>query len=72
MITRSLIVIALFATASCGDGPANEAKVNDDAIADVSKEQVAEQKQSIEQAAEEATKLIEAEAKAEVDAATAE
>ena len=35
----------------------------------VQKEELAEQKLSIEQAAEEATKLIEADAKAEIDAA---
>lgn len=46
--------------------------MSDDATADVSKEQVAERKRSIEEAAEAATKLIEADAKAEVETANAE
>ena len=72
MITRRLIVFALFATAGCGDGPARDSRMSDDATADVGKEQVAERKRSIEEAAEEATKLIEADAKAEVNTADAE
>jgi hypothetical protein len=57
--------------AGCGDTAPTEADKAGDAgtPAATQKEEVAEQKLTIEQAAEEATKLIEADAKAEIDAA---
>jgi hypothetical protein len=57
--------------AGCGDtAPTEEDKAGDaDTPAATQKEELAEQKLTIEQAAEEATKLIEADAKAEIDAA---
>jgi hypothetical protein len=56
--------------AGCGDTAPTEAGKTDDADtpAAAQKEELAEQKLTIEQAAEEATKLIEADAKAEIDA----
>ena len=56
--------------AGCGDTAPTEAdKAGDaDKAANTQKEELAEQKLTIEQAAEEATKLIEADAKAEIDA----
>ena len=56
--------------AGCGDTAPTEAnKAGDaDTEANTQKEELAEQKLTIEQAAEEATKLIEADAKAEIDA----
>jgi hypothetical protein len=55
----------------CGDTAPTEAEKADDADtpAITQKDELAEQKLTIEQAAEEATKLIEADAKAEIDAA---
>ncbi len=55
----------------CGDTAPTEAEKADDADTPVvtQKDELAEQKLTIEQAAEEATKLIEADAKAEIDAA---
>lgn len=57
----------------CGDTTPTEAGKPDDADTPeaVQKKELAAQKLSIEQAAEEATKLIEADAKAEIDAANA-
>lgn len=57
----------------CGDTPPGEAGKTDgaDTAAVTPKDALAEQKLNIEQAAEEATKLIEADAKAEIDAANA-
>jgi hypothetical protein len=57
--------------AGCGDTAPTEADKAGDAgtPAATQKEEVAEQRLTIEQAAEEATKLIEADAKAEIDAA---
>ncbi len=57
--------------AGCGDTAPTEAGKTDDADtpAATQKEDLAQQKLTIEQAAEEATKLIEADAKAEIDAA---
>lgn len=72
MIIRGVIVVALLLTASCGEAPAGDTKVIEDTTADVGKAEVAAQKKSIEEAAEAATKLIEADAKAEVDAAAAD
>lgn len=59
--------------AGCGDTAPTEAGKTDDAGAPkvAQKDELAEQKLTIEQAAEEATKLIEADAKAEIDAANA-
>jgi hypothetical protein len=59
--------------AGCGDTDPTEAGKPDDADTPeaVQKKELAAQKLSIEQAAEEATKLIEADAKAEIDAANA-
>jgi hypothetical protein len=56
--------------AGCGDTAPTEADKAGDAgtPANTQKEELAEQKLTIEQAAEEATKLIEADAKAEIDA----
>lgn len=57
--------------AGCGDTAPTEAGKTDDADthAVTQKDELAQQKLTIEQAAEEATKLIEADAKAEIDAA---
>ena len=59
--------------AGCGDTAPTEAdKAGDPGAPKVTqKDELAEQKLTIEQAAEEATKLIEADAKAEIDAANA-
>lgn len=67
-----VLAFALLLTASCGEAPADDNKTGDNAAVDVAKDQVTAQKRSIEEAAEEATKLIEADAKAEIDAAAAE
>ncbi|MFN3452380.1 MAG: hypothetical protein ACK4ZE_09515 [Sphingorhabdus sp.] len=58
----------------CGVTPPTEAGKTDlaDTPEDAQKKELAEQKLTIEQAAEEATKLIEADAKAEIDAANAD
>lgn len=72
MIIREIAVVILLLTTSCGAAPTNDAKLNGDTPIDVGKEEIAQQKRSIEEAAEEATKLIEADAKAEVDAAAEE
>lgn len=60
--------------AGCGDTPPAEAGKTDDADTPevAQKKELADQKLTIEQAAEEATKLIEADAKAEIDAANAD
>ncbi len=60
--------------AGCGDTAPTEAdKAGDaDTPAVTPTDELAEQKLTIEQAAEEATKLIEADAKAEMDAANAD
>ena len=57
--------------AGCGDTAPTEAEKADaaDTPAVTQKDELAEQKLTIEQAAEQATKLIEADAKAESDAA---
>ena len=66
-----LLLLAFLAVAGCKETPAaNETKsTSDDASAISQKDELAQQKLTIEQAAEEATKLIEADAKAEIDAA---
>lgn len=71
-MARGIIVAALLLTASCGEAPLNKGKTETDASAETDEQLVAEHKKSIEAAAEEATKLIEADAKAEIDAAVAD
>lgn len=71
---KHVFVLALMLmVGGCGDTPPAEAGNTDDAdtAAVTQKDALAEQKLNIEQAAEEATKLIEADAKAEIDAANA-
>lgn len=72
MIKHGVLTSALLLIAGCGEAPAGDNKTGDNAAVDVAKDQVTAQKKSIEEAAEEATKLIEADAKAEIDAAAAE
>lgn len=72
MIKHGVLTSALLLSAGCGEAPAGDNKTGDNAAVDVAKDQVTAQKKSIEEAAEEATKLIEADAKAEIDAAAAE
>ncbi len=71
MRARALLISVLLLTASCGDSPADDKEAASNVPAETSELLVSEQKKSIEEAAEEATKLIEADAKAEIDAATA-
>lgn len=59
-------------TASCGEAPVADTKEASGAPGETDARLVADQKKSIEAAAEEATKLIEADAKAEIDAAVAD
>lgn len=72
MIARVFIVTALLFTASCGEPPSTDTKAEIDAAAEADEELVAERQKSIEEAAEEATKIIEADAKAEIDAAVSD
>lgn len=71
---RELVLALILLVAGCGDTPPTEAgKTDDGDTPEVArKEELAQQKLSIEQAAEEATKLIEADAKAEIDAAASD
>lgn len=71
MRARAFLISGLLLTASCGDAPADDKEAASDVPAETSEQLVSEQKKSIEEAAEAATKLIEADAKAEIDAATA-
>lgn len=68
---QAFVLALMLVVAGCGDAPPTEAEKTGEADTPegVQKEELAEQKLSIEQAAEEATKLIEADAKAEIDAA---
>ena len=68
---HAFVLGIMLMVAGCGDTAPTEAGKTDDADtpAAAQKEELAEQKLTIEQAAEEATKLIEADAKAEIDAA---
>jgi hypothetical protein len=70
-LKHALVLGVMLMVAGCGDTAPTEADKAGDAgtPAATQKEEVAEQKLTIEQAAEEATKLIEADAKAEIDAA---
>ena len=67
---HAFVLGIMLMVAGCGDTTPTEAGKTDDADtpANTQKEELAEQKLTIEQAAEEATKLIEADAKAEFDA----
>lgn len=66
-----LLMLALFMAAGCDKTPAATQATSEpsDSSAATQQEELAKQKLTIEQAAEEATKLIEADAKAEIDAA---
>lgn len=68
---HAFVLALMLMVAGCGDTAPTEAGKPDDADTPeaVQKKELAAQKLSIEQAAEEATKLIEADAKAEIDAA---
>lgn len=70
---HAFVLALMLMVAGCGDTAPTEAGNTDDAgtPAVTQKDELAAQKLSIEQAAEEATKLIEADAKAEIDAANA-
>ena len=70
---HAFVLALMLMVAGCGDTAPTEADKAGDAgtPAATQKEELAEQKLTIEQAAEEATKLIEADAKAEIDAANA-
>lgn len=65
------LISVLAMLAACNDAPAtpDTAPADEDIPAASQQDEVAKQKLTIEQAAEEATKLIEADAKAEIDAA---
>lgn len=66
------LISALVMLAACNNAPATSdtATEDGDMSATSQNDEVAKQKLTIEQAAEEATQLIEADAKAEMDAAT--
>ena len=68
---HAFVLALMLMVAGCGDTAPTEAGKTDDADtpAVTQKDELAQQKLTIEQAAEEATKLIEADAKAEIDAA---
>jgi hypothetical protein len=70
-LKQAFVLALMLVVAGCGDAPPTEAEKTGEADTPegAQKEELAEQKLSIEQAAEEATKLIEADAKAEIDAA---
>ena len=70
---HAFVLALMLMVAGCGDTAPTEAGKPDDADTPeaVQKKELAQQKLTIEQAAEEATKLIEADAKAEIDAANA-
>ena len=67
---HAFVVALMLMVGGCGDTAPTEAGKPDDAStpAVAQKDELAQQKLTIEQAAEEATKLIEADAKAEIDA----
>ena len=68
---HAFVLGVMLMVAGCGDtAPTEAGKTGDaDTPAATQKDELAKQKLTIEQAAEEATKLIEADAKAEIDAA---
>jgi ribosome biogenesis SPOUT family RNA methylase Rps3 len=70
-LKHAFVLALMLMVGGCGDTTPTEAGKPDDADTPeaVQKKELAAQKLSIEQAAEEATKLIEADAKAEIDAA---
>ena len=70
MKQRLLFLIAVFAVAACDKTPAasDTPPAEGEAAPASQQDLIAEKKLSIEQAAEEATKVIEADAKAEIDA----
>jgi hypothetical protein len=72
-LKHAFVLALMLMVAGCGDTAPTEAGKPDDADTPeaAQKKELAAQKLSIEQAAEEATKLIEADAKAEIDAANA-
>ncbi len=67
---HAFVFALMLMVAGCGDTAPTEAGKADDAgtPAVTQKDELAQQKLTIEQAAEEATKLIEADAKSEMDA----
>jgi uncharacterized protein YcfL len=74
MTSRGTVVVAVFLLAACVDEPtAKQAEKAAIAVEnELAQDAVKERQLSIEEAAEEATKLIEADAKAEADAVIAE
>ncbi len=68
---HAFVLALMLMVGGCGDTAPTEADKADDADtpAVAQKDELAQQKLTIEQAAEEATKLIEADAKTEIDAA---
>ena len=68
---HAFVLALMLMVGGCGDTAPTEAGKTDDADtpAVTQKDELAQQKLTIEQAAEEATKLIEADAKAEIGAA---
>ena len=68
---HAFVLALMLMVGGCGDTAPTEAGKTDDADtpAVTQKDELAQQKLTIEQAAEEATKLIEADAKTEIDAA---
>ena len=68
---HAFVLALMLMVGGCGDTAPTEAEKADDADtpAVTQKDELAKQKLTIEQAAEEATKFIEADAKAEIDAA---
>ena len=70
---HAFVLALMLMAAGCGDTAPTDADKPDDADtpAVTRTDELAEQKLTIEQAAEEATKLIEADAKGEMDAANA-
>ena len=70
MKQRVFLLMAMFALSACDNTPAasDTPPAEGEAAPASQQELIAEKKLSIEQAAEEATKVIEADAKAEIDA----
>ncbi len=68
---HAFVLALMLMVGGCGDTAPTEAGKTDDADtpAVTQKDELAQQKLTIEQAAEEATKLIEADTKTEIDAA---